>query len=197
MFSTSGGVKHFELPSPLAGVLADIDVSPGEVLGQGERAFLVIDAKSLTIEAKVPEHELARLTGSGAGDALASVDAYPGKSFPARLLAQAQVIDEATRTSKVIFSVDNSAGLLKLGMFARVQIGAGAHQTVVAVPDAAVLDIDGRRVVYVHAAPEEFEAKEVALGRRDGDLHEVVQGLSEGERVVVVGAYTLRNAPAR
>lgn len=194
-FSTSAGVSRFELVSPLDGVLADIGVSPGEILTAGDRAFLVIDASELTVEAKVPEHELARLLGTT--DAIVSVDAFPGKSFPGAVRAQGQVIDPETRTAKVVFTVDNSAGLLKLGMFARVQIGAGGDDSVVAVPDAAVLDIDGRRVVYVHVAPEEFEAKELALGRRDGDMLEVLQGLEAGARVVVVGAYTLRNAPAR
>jgi len=194
-FTTSAGVSRFELVSPLDGVLADIAVSPGEMLAQGDRAFLVLDPTELRVEAKVPEHELARLAGEG--DAVVSVDAFPGKSFPGKLLAQGQVIDDATRTAKVIFSVSNGEDLLKLGMFARVQIGAGADKQVVAVPDAAILDIDGRRVVYVHTAPEEFEAKEIAVGRRDGDMLEVIQGLDAGARVVVIGAYTLRNAPAR
>lgn len=194
-FSTQAGTQRFELVSPLDGVLADVNVSPGEVLNEGERAFLVIDPTVLTVEAKVPEHELARLRDSS--DALVSVDAFPGKSFAGKLIAEAQIIDETTRTSKVIFTVDNSDGFLKLGMFARVQIGAGNESSVVAVPDAAVLDIDGRRVVYLHVAPEEFEARELALGRRDGEMHEVLRGLDGGERVVTVGAYTLRSAQAR
>jgi cobalt-zinc-cadmium efflux system membrane fusion protein len=194
-FSTSAGTSRFELVSPLDGVLADVNISPGEVLNQGERAFLVIDPTALTVEAKVPEHELARLHDST--DALVTVDAYRGKAFPGKLIAEAQVIDADTRTAKVIFAVDNKDGLLKLGMFAQVQIGAGAEASVVSVPDAAVLDIDGRRVVYVHVSPEEFEAKEVSLGRRDGALWEVRAGLDGGERVVVVGAYNLRSAQAR
>ncbi len=193
-FATSGrgGTARFELVSPLDGVLADINVSPGEVLNEGERAFLVVDPSVLTVEAKVPEHELARLAGSG--DAMVQVDAFPSRSFPAKLLAEGQVIDEATRTAKVIFTVDNSAGVLKIGMFAQVQIGAGADKAALVVPDAAILDVDGRRVVYVHGAPEEFEERELQLGRRDGELVEVVRGLSAGERVVVIGGYTLRSA---
>ncbi|MBI1948992.1 MAG: efflux RND transporter periplasmic adaptor subunit [Deltaproteobacteria bacterium] len=194
-FTTSAGASRFELVSPLAGVVADIGVSPGEILSAGDRAFLVVDPRELTVEAKVPEHELARLLGSS--DALVSVDAFPGRSFAGAVRAQGQVIDPVTRTAKVVFTVANAEGLLKLGMFARVQIGAGADRSVTAVPDAAVLDIDGRRVVYLHVAPEEFEAREISVGRRDGELLEVLQGLDAGARVVVVGAYTLRNAPAR
>lgn len=193
-FATSGkgGTARFDLVSPLDGVLADINVSPGEVLNEGERAFLVIDPTVLTVEAKVPEHELARLADSG--DAMVQVDAFPNRSFPGKLLAEGQVIDEATRTAKVIFTVDNAAGVLKLGMFAQVQIGAGADKAALVVPDAAILDVDGRRVVYVHAAPEEFEERELQIGRRDGELVEVVRGLVAGDRVVVVGGYTLRSA---
>lgn len=193
-FSTSsgGGTARYPLVAPLDGVLADVDVSPGEVLEQGRRAFLIVDPRQLTIEAKVPEHELARLANST--EAVVAVDAYPGRSFAAKLIAEGQVIDEATRTAKVIFSVENPSNALKLGMFAQVQIGAGAERMTLAIPDAAILDIDGRRVVYVHPVAEEFEQREVQLGRRDGDMVEVLRGLEAGERVVVVGGYTLKSA---
>lgn len=193
-FTTSerGGAR-FELRAPLDGVLADLSVSPGDVQSQGTRVFLVVDPSVLTVEAKVPEHELERLRASR--DAVVTVDAFPARPIPAALIAEGQLIDPVTRTAKVLFEVNNSDGLLKLGMFARVQIGTGAAATErVAVPDAAVLDVDGRRVIYVHVAPEEFEAREVELGRRDGARVEVLTGVSAGERVVVVGAYSLRGA---
>lgn len=193
-FQTNSGASRFELRSPIEGVLADVGASPGEQLEQGTRAFLVVDAAVLTVEAKVNESDLGRL--SAGMDAVVSVGAYEGRTFAGKLAAIGQVVDEATRTVKVVFAVDNPEGLLKLGMFADVEIGQGAPVRALSVPEAAVLDVEGRRVVYVHTAPEEFVAHEVALGRRDGGFYEVKQGLEEGDRVVVEGVYSLRNAPA-
>jgi multidrug efflux pump subunit AcrA (membrane-fusion protein) len=65
---------------------------------------------------------------------------------------------------------------------------------VLAIPDAAVVEVEGRRRVYVKQGPEEFVARDVVLGARDGEYHAVREGLKEGERVVTRGTYQLRSA---
>ena len=193
-FETKAGSTELALTSPIDGVLADIGASPGEILEPGRRAFLVLDPAQLWIEARVYEADVGRLTAGA--DASVSVDAYPGHSFKGKLLSQGQVVDEATRTVKMIFTVANDESLLKLGMFASVEIGSADAVETLAVPEAAILDIEGRHVVYVHTTPEEFLPKEIALGRKDGPYYEVREGLKAGDRVVVSGAYSLRNAAA-
>jgi hypothetical protein len=79
-------------------------------------------------------------------------------------------------------------------MFADVQISSGAAQKVLAVPDAARVNVDGKQLVFVHTAPEEFVARELAVGSRDGPYWAVRAGLAGGERVVVQGVHQLRAA---
>lgn len=193
------------LTSPIDGILADVDVSPGEIVEPGRRAFLVVDPAELWVEAKVYEADLARL--SPGATANIGVDAWPDVNFPGTLLATGEVIDPDTRTVKAIFRVQNPAAAgerrLKLGMFAHVQIGVqsgvqsggGAASDVLVVPESAILDVDGRQVVFVHTAPELFQSREVALGRRDGTRVEVRGGVAAGDRVVTSGLLTLKNAP--
>ena len=85
---------------------------------------------------------------------------------------------------------------LKVGMRVNVAIRTGNEQARVAIPTRAVLTADGRSVVFVHAAAEQFERREVALGVRDGDRVEITAGLLLGDRVVIDGAWVLKNAPA-
>lgn len=186
------------LTSPIDGILADVDVSPGEIVEPGRRAFLVVDPAELWVEAKVYEADLARMTPGASANI--GVDAWPGVNFPGTLLAVGEVIDPDTRTVKAIFRVQNPAATgegrrLKLGMFAHVQIGAGAATNVLVVPESAVLDVDGRQMVFIHTAPELFQSREVALGRRDGNRVEVRGGVAAGDRVVISGLLTLKNAP--
>ncbi len=185
---------RIELRAPIDGILADVDVSPGELVEPGRRAFLIVDGAELWVEAKLYEADLGRMTKGASANV--GVDAYPGENFPGTLLAVGEVIDPATRTVKAIFRVENPNRRLKLGMFAHVQIGAGAAEDVLVVPDSAILDVDGRRLVFVHTAPELFQSREVALGRRDGNRVEVRGGVVAGDRVVVSGLLTLKNAPA-
>lgn len=184
---------RMELRAPIDGVLADVDVSPGELVEPGRRAFLIVDPAVLWVEAKVYEADLGRMTSKASANVV--VDAYPAQQFRGELLAVGEVVDPDTRTVKALFRVENPERRLKLGMFAHVQIGAGAASDVLVVPESAVIDVDGRRLVFVHTAPEEFQSREIAVGRRDGDKIEVRAGLAPGDRVVISGLLSLKNAP--
>ncbi|MDP2343992.1 MAG: efflux RND transporter periplasmic adaptor subunit [Deltaproteobacteria bacterium] len=194
-FGSTERSTRVELRAPIDGVLADVDVSPGQLVEPGRRAFLVVDPAVLWVEAKVYEADLARLSPRASANIV--VDAWPGQPFHGELLALGEVVDADTRTVKALFRVDNVERRLKLGMFARVQIGAGATSDVLVVPESAVIDVEGKQVVFVHTAPEEFQRREIAVGRRDGDKIEVRAGLAAGERVVTSGLLSLKNAAGR
>ena len=197
-YGSTARSTRMELISPIDGILADVDVSPGEILEPGRRAFLVVDPAELWVEARIYEADLARI--SAGASANIAVDAWRGVNFPGTLLALGEVVDPDTRTVKAIFRVHNPTApgegrRLKLGMFAHVQIGVGAALDVLVVPESAILDVDGRQVVFVHTAPELFQSREVALGRRDGTRVEVRGDVGVNDRVVISGLLTLKNAP--
>ncbi len=60
------------------------------------------------------------------------------------------------------------------------------------IPKAAVLDNEGKKIVYVLLSGEEFERREVTLGDEYGERVAVLTGLNRGERVVTQGAYQIR-----
>jgi membrane fusion protein, heavy metal efflux system len=179
--------------APMDGVVADVNVSPGELMAPGHRLFLIIDPRELWIEARVPEANLAMV------DHPASItieaDARPGAVIQAKLLAVADVVDEASRTIKIIVGIDNRDRLLKVGMFAKVRMGGGNNIDTLIVPRTAVWTVDGQATVFVHTAPERFERRVVGLGR--GDLQTVeVSGVVAGEHVAIAGLLSLQHAPA-
>jgi multidrug efflux pump subunit AcrA (membrane-fusion protein) len=60
------------------------------------------------------------------------------------------------------------------------------------IPMSAVLDNEGKKIVYVLLSGEEFQRREVTLGDAYGDKVAVLTGLNKGERVVTQGAYQIR-----
>jgi membrane fusion protein, heavy metal efflux system len=62
------------------------------------------------------------------------------------------------------------------------------------VPTSALVDEDGRAVVFVQLSGETFEKRDLELGIRDGAYVQILSGVSEGERVVTQGAYAIRLA---
>lgn len=102
------------------------------------------------------------------------------------------VVDEQTRASKVIFQLPNGGRALRLGMQANVRLDAGERVTAMLIPREAVLEHEGKKIVYVLLSGEEFERREVIIGDEMGNKVAVLSGLNKGERVVTQGAYQLK-----
>jgi cobalt-zinc-cadmium efflux system membrane fusion protein len=187
------GLSRYPLTAPIDGVLVEARATVGEQVDSTRPLFVVLDASVVWVEARVYEGDVARVEGTTG--ALVSAAAYEGKRFTARVYNVGQVVDESTRSVRVLFEVDNREGRLRPGMFVDVAIGEGGRQDVLSVPEQAILeDEEGHAFVFVHTAPEAFELRPVVLGGKDGGWRAVRQGLKAGERVVVSGAPALRMA---
>jgi cobalt-zinc-cadmium efflux system membrane fusion protein len=77
-------------------------------------------------------------------------------------------------------------------MFGRARIAVGAARASVMVPDAAVQRAKDARLVFVRLAEDEYEARRVELGIREGNLVEVRKGVRPGEDVATTGSFLLK-----
>ena len=123
-----------------------------------------------------------------------TVDALPGREFTGRVNCIYPTIDPATHTFTAEVLVSNGDRVLRPGMYARVRVTFEVRRSIV-VPDAAVQKQQGSgvRVVYVVGPDDTVDIVPVTPGRHIGTEYEILEGLSEGERVVVKGHTTLRN----
>ena len=156
--------------------------------------FAVIDLERVWLVAKVFEPDVPRV--EGARTAWFSVDGYEQPftvdETNARLVTIGRVIDPRTRTVPVIFELDNRAGKLRIGNFARLVIATGAPRRALAIPAAAVVEDAGRPVAYVMIEGEAFERRPLRLGIRGNGWAEVLEGVAAGEHVVTRGAYEIK-----
>ena len=103
-----------------------------------------------------------------------------------------KVVDEQSRTATAIFEVPNRSEELSIGMQANVRLDAGTPASVLLIPREAVLDNEGKKIVYVLLSGEEFERRDVVLGDEYGGKVAILSGVKTGERVVTQGAYQLK-----
>jgi Cu(I)/Ag(I) efflux system membrane fusion protein len=150
---------------------------PGEVLYQ------IADLSSVWIVADVFEQDLALVQPGQV--ARAKLNAYPGREFSARVSYVYPTLNPQTRTVPVRLELANPEGLLKPGMYADVELSAPAKGKVLTVPTSAVIFSGKSKTVLVELAPGRFEPRQVKLGMQGNDYVEVLQGLGEGEKVVV------------
>jgi RND family efflux transporter MFP subunit len=189
-----GARDALDLPAPLAGSVAELFVSPGTWVAQGEQLVRIVDTARLTLSVGVAEAYLGRVTN--VSGAWARLDGGEGVIDVPRsaLVSIGTEIDQETRTLPVRFSLENDDGRLFAGMHMQANLIVDEPRTSTAVPLTAVVDDSGTDVVYVQAGGESFERRAVRLGIQDGDYIEVTDGVEPGEWVVSEGAYAVKLA---
>jgi len=163
-------------------------VDPGERIPAGQPLFEVAQINPVEIEVGVSDRRFSEVKLDQ--KAIVIVDGYPDLTFAGNVKKIQPAIDPATRTFKVTIGVDNPEELLKPGMFARTSIEVGFHPDALVIPKAALLEEEGKYLAVV-VRKGRVHRGEVIPGYLDGERVEVLSGLSEGEQVVLEGAYGL------
>ncbi len=189
---SGGGESAFSVRAPIAGVIAEVSVTPGSNVSQGDRLSRIVAVDRVYVAANVPEAEIPGILRlSGAEIEVAGTAAR----LPAgRMVAKSSVIDSQARTLSVLYEVANPARTLAINQAVSVRLFLAGSLEAVTVPDSAVIDDGGRPVVFVQKEGEAFARRPVKLGIREGGLVQVTEGLQPGERVVTKGAYLIRLA---
>nr|WP_246525785.1 efflux RND transporter periplasmic adaptor subunit [Geomobilimonas luticola] len=186
--------KRLLLPvrSPIGGIITEKHAIVGELSDPSKSLYTVADLSSVWVLVDINEKDLAKVhKGQGA---IVTVGAFPDMKLKGRITYIADLVDEATRTVKARVEVANPGRKLKPEMFATVELALAADAPpVVAVPEDALQDLDGKKVVFVAEQEAEFAARQVQAGRTAGGMVEIVSGLEEGERYATKGAFILKS----
>lgn len=174
--------------APFDGVVGLRSVSLGEYVTPGQHMAPLEAVSVLKVDFRLPERNVADVK---VGQTLAlKVDAMPGRTFEGEVYAISPLVDAGGRSVLVRAKVDNAAGRLHPGMFARVQLITSESPALV-VPESALSPSGQSQFVYrvVEGAAERVP---VQLGERRGGLVEIVSGLQEGDLVVFSGLQRMR-----
>ena len=178
------------ITSPVNGFIAKRLVDPGASVGQNAPVVEVVDISRVRLIANVVEKDLKQLQ---TGDATrVEVDAFPGETFMGRIARVSPVLDPATRTAPIEVEIPNPTFRLKPGMYARVGVTLDTKKDALVVPANALVDLGGRRGVFVPLS-ETAVFRAIQVGTEQGDLVEVLGGLTEGTEVITTGAGQLRD----
>jgi cobalt-zinc-cadmium efflux system membrane fusion protein len=178
----------FSLTSPISGIVIERNGTIGATVGADANVFKIIDISRVWIDANVFEKDLSRVRRGQ--EVKVSVPAFPGVTFSGRVILVSSVVDPDTRSVKVRTEVPNPDSRLKPDMFANVQIITDLHSTAISIPQSAVLDDDGKTVVFVSEGSG-YKKQPVIEGIKSNDRVEIIDGLKAGDKVVVKGNYLL------
>ncbi|MBE0433605.1 efflux RND transporter periplasmic adaptor subunit [candidate division WOR-3 bacterium] len=170
--------------SPISGNIAKITVDVGSMVTPQVPVAVVMDYAKVNIQFNVAEMNMSCVKKNDR--VTASIDALPGQSFTGTVSEITPVVDPMTRTLGVKASVPNAGKALRPGMTARVTLNLGEMKNVVIIPRDALLD--GHVFVVNDSIAER---RDVVAGLIGDTNAEIKSGISEGERVAVVGQQRL------
>ena len=180
------------LKSPIDGVVTARNYDVGDMYAMSAPLFTVEQIKPVKLLVAVSETDYSKVKK---GDSVEiTAEAVPGKTFYGKVARLYPTVDPVTRTVTVEVQVENNYNTLRPGMFTRVKLNFGTNNSVV-VPDVAVVKQQGsgERFIYVLNNDGTVTYQPVVLGRRIGAEYEVLEGITDGAKVVTGGQLRLKD----
>jgi RND family efflux transporter MFP subunit len=175
------------LRSPIAGVVENFTLTIGSTVNAGSTLFTVTDLSRVYIEAQVFDKDAEKVSGAGRFTVECTNDNH--RTGEVQLLSVAQSINPTNQSQRVLFEMDNPDGEFKIGEFVNVRVYAKEPGKEIAVPNSAISEINGRSVVFIKDAAEQYTASYIQPGEDNGEYTVILKGIEEGERVLITGSY--------
>lgn len=177
------------ITAPIGGLIQTLETRTGMAVAPGMTLAQINGLDSVWIEAAIPEVQAAQIA---VGRRIrASLAAYPGEKFTGKVAALLPEADRESRTLRVRIELPNRDGRIKPGMFAQVRLDAAKSIATLLIPSEAVIRTGKRDVVLVALKGSRFAPVEVKLGQESNGQVAVLEGLEEGQAIVVSGQFLI------
>lgn len=177
------------ITAPADAVVIEKPVVAGDRFEAGQTVLRLADLSQVWVVAQVPTSQAAQLA---VGDeASFETPSLVGERYSGRIDFIHPVVDVDSRTVDVRIVLANPEGRLRPGLFGDAQLRGAPDQATLVVPRSAVIDSGTRQIVLVQMAEGRFEPRAVRLGRRNEDRVAVLEGIEEGEQVVVAANFLI------
>src|SRR5262245_25585054 len=169
-----------KITAPLDGFIKDRPAAAGQFLKANSPVVTIVQNSPLKLHAEVPETAVAALRVGRPVEF--RVDAFSERTFEGKITRLSPSVDQQSRTLRLEAIVNNAQGLLKPGFFARVSIQTDRKDKAVVVPAESLLSVSGIEKVFVIENGKVAE-RIVRSGARSANDVEIIDGLTEGERI--------------
>lgn len=186
----TGNGSAGSIVSPIVGVVAAINLTPGQVVDASVEIFTIADLSKMLVVAAVPENDIRYVRTGDA--ATVQTSAYPGKAFHGTVKSLGAEVDPKTNTIPARLQIENPDLSLKAGLYVSVAIEAGLGHDGIIVPSAAVQMLDDKPIAFTPVDDQHFKRQDLTLGIQQPDWVEVTAGLQPNQTVVTEGSFQLK-----
>ena len=188
VLQSNESLQEYEVKSDIAGTVVQKDVVLGESVGGDKTIYVIVDLSTVWVNLNVYRQDFAKLR---VGERLF----LEAAGLPEKIEGVISYISpfgaESTQTMLARAEVPNEKGMLRPGLFVSADVVLEEQEVDVAVKENAIQTVEEKEVVFVQEG-DSFEARTVKLGRRDGEVAEVVSGILPGEKYAAKNSFVLK-----
>lgn len=175
--------------APRDGIISYRDVEAGSYIAAGARVLTLVDTSRIYVDCSLSENDAAVLEPGM--DVEVTIDAL-GKTYAGRLVFVSPAMGDDSKAFMARIALEDSGTEIKSGLFARSAVDILQKKDTLFVPKEAVMTKNGRTLVYTLAYVYDdntfvVRERQVALGLMNDAEAEIVDGLQEGDLVVIAG----------
>lgn len=178
------------LRAPRSGIIAYRNAEVGAMAAAGTKAFNLVDNGHINVDCTIGENDAAILQAGMPVNV--TIDAL-GKDFLGKIIFVSPAMDEDSKSYKVRISLDNPDSIVKAGLFAHTAVDVLQRPQTIFVPQSAVLTRNGEQYVFILREDGTVERRVVKIGLLNDDSEEILEGLVEGEKVVLTNQGKLQD----
>lgn len=183
-------LQHTRITAPFSGEIVRRYVDAGALVSSSTPLVNLVHTETLKVVANVLERDIPLLKPGMKANI--QTEAYPEKVFEGKVTRINKALDVATRTLQAEIYIPNSNKLLKPGMFARLTVALSEKPKTLVIPIHAIIEEGDSKFIFVVRGNQSFRTP-IVVGFEEGSLVEVLEGVSEGDPVVVRGQESLRD----
>jgi cobalt-zinc-cadmium efflux system membrane fusion protein len=156
--------------------------------GQAHELYAIADLSKVWVELTVSTQDLVEIKEGQR----VTIEADDGnKTSIGTIIFTSPLLNQDTRSARVVASVDNGNGVWRPGSFVTAEVALTETKADVVVPKSAIQSIKGEDRVFVRTKAG-FEARQVNVGKRDDHSTEILSGLSAGEVIAIDNTFLLK-----
>lgn len=183
-------LSYTRITTPIAGVVGDRLIKPGDRIQPADKLYSVINTSEMIAVVYAPEKQMGNVVKNQR--AYITSDHLDGEQYEGWIKRVSPVVDPQSGTFKITIGVKNKNNILKSGMFVNTHIITATHENAVLIPKTAIVYENEQLSVYV---VRDSIVNKVALkvGFQDGEKIESLEGIEEGDLIIVVGQAGLKD----
>ncbi|RLJ33890.1 cobalt-zinc-cadmium efflux system membrane fusion protein [Chryseobacterium sp. 7] len=191
--SKGGGIgSPLIVRAPISGEIISNKIVNGQYLKEDDDPVMIIaELSKVWISGDVKEKDI-RFVNKG-DQVSVKISAYPDRNITGKVYHINEIVDEDTRSIKVLIECDNPDRKLKPGMYATVNFSTTPEKTVM-IPVTALMQQDNSQYVWVKTGKSQYAKRSVTTGETDQKTVRIISGLQPGEPIMTEGGIYMLDA---